>query len=59
MKYQVPIYKVIQNIASNGAEYAKEIQEWLDDSNENKNVYQDLLEIWQVTGSFPERFSLR
>lgn len=57
MENQVPIHNIIQNIASNGVEYAKEIREWLDDSNENKKVYQDLLEIWQVTGSFPERFS--
>lgn len=57
MENQVPVYKIIRNIASNGVEYAKEIREWLDDSNENKKVYQDLLKIWQVTGSFPERFS--
>jgi len=57
MENQVPIYKIIRNIASNGVEYAREIREWLDDSIENKDVYQDLLNIWQVTGSFPERFS--
>lgn len=57
MENQVPVYKIIRNIASNGAEYAKEIREWLDDSNENRTVYHDLLNVWQVTGSFPERFS--
>lgn len=57
MENQVPIHKIIRNIASNGVEYAQEIREWLGDSDENKKVYQDLLNIWQVTGSFPERFS--
>lgn len=57
MENQVPIHKIIRNIASNGVEYEKEIRKWLDDSNENKKVYQDLLKIWQVTGSFPKRFS--
>ena len=57
MENQVPIYMIIRNIASNGVEYAMEIREWLDGSNENKKVYQDLLHVWQVTGNFPERFS--
>lgn len=52
----MPIYKVIRNIATNGKEYADEIRQWLDDSNNNKKVYQDLSSIWQITGSFPERF---
>jgi len=49
--------KLISNIASNGAEYEKEIQEWLNESDENKTIYQDMLNIWLITGSFPERFS--
>jgi len=57
MENQIPVNKIIQNIVSDGAEYADEIREWLNDSIENKNIYQDLLNIWQVTGSFPERFS--
>jgi len=57
MENQVPVYKIIRNIASNGAEYANEIREWLDSSDQNRTVYQDLLNIWQITGSFPERFS--
>ncbi|MCL4483114.1 MAG: DUF4974 domain-containing protein [Bacteroidetes bacterium] len=57
MENQVPLYKIIRHIASNGSEYAKEIREWLDGSNENKKVYQDLLKVWQVTGSFPKHFS--
>jgi len=57
MENQIPVNKIIRNIASDGAEYADEIRKWLDDSIENKNVYQDFLNIWQVTGSFPERFS--
>jgi ferric-dicitrate binding protein FerR (iron transport regulator) len=56
MENQVPVYKVIRNIASNGNEYADEIRQWLDDSYDNKKVYQDLFNIWQITGSFPERF---
>lgn len=56
MENKVPTYKIIRNIASNGIEYAKEIREWLDDSDDNKKIYQDLLNIWQVTGTFPDRF---
>ena len=56
MENQVPIYKVIRNIASNGKEYANEVLHWLENSEDNKNVYTDLLNIWQVTGSFPDRF---
>lgn len=56
MENQVPIYKVIRNIASNGKEYANEIHHWLDNSEDNKNVYMDLSNIWQATGSFPDRF---
>lgn len=57
MENQIPVNKIIRNIASEGAEYADEIRKWLDDSIENRNVYQDFLNIWQVTGSFPKRFS--
>ncbi|HZL10340.1 MAG TPA: FecR domain-containing protein [Prolixibacteraceae bacterium] len=57
MENQVPIYKVIRNIATNGVEYSKEIQQWMNVSDENKKVYQDLLNIWQITGSFPERYT--
>ena len=57
MENQIPVYMIIRNIASNGVEYAIEIREWLEDSDENKKVYQELLKIWQITGSFPERFS--
>lgn len=56
MENQIPVYKVIRNISSNGLEYASEISRWLDDSNDNKKVYQDLSNIWQITGSFPDRF---
>ena len=57
MEEQVSMYKMIQNIASNGAEHAEVIREWLGRSDENKKIYQDLLNIWQVSGKFPERFS--
>ena len=56
MKNKVPIYKIIRNIASRGIEYSGEIGEWLEDSEENNKVYQDLLHVWQVTGTFPDRF---
>jgi ferric-dicitrate binding protein FerR (iron transport regulator) len=49
-------YKIIRNISTNGLEYENEIQEWLNESDENKNIYQDLLNVWLITGSFPERF---
>ena len=57
MENQVPVYKIIRNIASQGIDYSEEIREWLDESNENKKVYQDLLNIWQVTGTLPGNFS--
>ncbi len=57
MESQVPMYKIIRHIASGGCEYDAEIREWIDASGENKSVYHDLFNIWQVTGSFPERFS--
>jgi ferric-dicitrate binding protein FerR (iron transport regulator) len=58
MGNQEPIYyKLIRNIASNGAEYENEIQKWLNESDENKTVYRDMLNVWLITGSFPERFS--
>lgn len=56
MGNQVPVYIIIRNIVSNGVEYAKEIREWLDNSDDNKKIYLDLLQIWQITGSFPDRF---
>ncbi|WP_423129028.1 FecR family protein [Gaoshiqia sp. Z1-71] len=56
MKNSIPADKIIRNITSNGEEYAGEIREWLDDSNDNKKIYSDFLNIWRLTGSFPERF---
>jgi ferric-dicitrate binding protein FerR (iron transport regulator) len=56
MENQVPVYKILRNIASQGIDYSEEIREWLDESGENKKVYQDLLNIWQVTGTLPENF---
>lgn len=57
MKTQIPIYNILRNIASNGAEYEEEISEWLSGSEENRKVYDDLVNVWQITGSFPNRFS--
>lgn len=57
MENQVPIDKIIRNIASNGVEYSKEVQQWMEVDKDNKKVYQDLFNIWQITGSFPERYS--
>lgn len=56
MENQVPVSKIIRNIASNGEEFANEIRRWLDDSNDNKKIYRDLQDIWLVTGSFPDHF---
>jgi transmembrane sensor len=56
MENKVPVSKIIRNIASNGEEYANEIHQWLDDSNDNKKIYRDLQDIWLVTGSFPDQF---
>jgi transmembrane sensor len=56
MDSQISI-KVIQNIVSEGIEYADEIKEWLNESDENKKIYQDLLKVWQLTGSFPKWFN--
>ncbi|MCE5347380.1 MAG: FecR domain-containing protein [Bacteroidales bacterium] len=56
MGNQVPLYNIIRNIISNGVEYEKEVRKWKDNSDENKKIYRDLLHIWQVTGSFPDRF---
>lgn len=57
MEEQVPLYKIIRNIASNGAEHAEVIREWLGRSDDNRKIYRDLLNIWQVSGKFPEPFS--
>lgn len=57
MKSEVPVDKIIRNIVSKGVEYADEIQKWWDESGENKDTYQDIFNIWQVTETFPERFS--
>ncbi|MGQ8335338.1 FecR family protein [Sunxiuqinia sp. A32] len=57
METKIPFYKIIQNISSQGIDNKDEIKEWLNCSSENKKVYRDLKDLWQVTGSFPERFS--
>jgi len=57
MEKDVPVYKIIRNVASVGGEYEEEIRDWLNNSPENKKIYQDILTLWQVTGSFPARFS--
>jgi len=57
MQKHVPLDKIIQNIASNGEAHQQTIQEWIGDSKENEKIYQDLLNIWQVTGSFPGRYA--
>ncbi len=56
MENKVPVYRIIRNIASNGREQEKEIRDWQNNSPENKKIYQDLLNVWQVTGNFPDRF---
>ncbi len=53
----VPIHKIIRHIASGNTEYAGEVHDWLNESAGNEKIYQDLLNLWQVTGSFPDRFS--
>lgn len=57
MENQVPIDKIIRNIATKGAEFSEEVQQWLNSSEQNMQVYIDLYNLWQVTGSFPERFT--
>ncbi len=57
MDNKVPVYQIIRNIATKGKEYEAEIRDWLNETDENKKIYQDLLNIWQVTGTFPDRFS--
>ena len=57
MANHVSVKQIIQNITSNGTEYESEVQHWLNDSDHNKRTYQDLMDIWLVTGSFPEWFS--
>ena len=56
MKNKVPIFEIIRNIASHGVEYARETKVWLEDSSDNERIYQDLQDVWQITGSFPDRF---
>jgi ferric-dicitrate binding protein FerR (iron transport regulator) len=56
MENQLPFSTIIRNIASNGEEYAIEIRQWLDNSEDNKKIYQDLQDIWLIRGSFPDHF---
>lgn len=56
MENEIPAYKIIRNIASDGQEYALDIKKWLAGSKENGKIYQDFLNIWQITGTFPNRF---
>lgn len=56
MENKVTTYKIIQNITSHGVEYEREVRDWLEDSIDNEKIYQDILNVWQVTGTFPYRF---
>lgn len=57
MANQIPIKHITLNISSKGTEYESEIQDWLNDSEHNKRIYRDLMDIWLVSGSFPDWFS--
>jgi len=57
MENRFVVYQLFRNIASKGTEYSEETRQWLADSAENRKIYQDLLNVWRVTGSFPEQFS--
>ena len=56
MEGKIPIYKIFKNITSNREEYGDEIKEWVDESGENRNIYQELVNIYMITGTLPERF---
>ncbi len=49
--------KIVRHIVSNGREYSKEIDAWFNECKENRNIYQDLLAVWQLTGELPPSFS--
>ncbi len=57
MQNEVSTDKIIRHIASKGKEYDAEIGEWLNGSEENKKTYLDVRSLWQLTGTFPPRFS--
>jgi len=57
MDNNVPVYKIFRNIASEGMEFTREIQDWLNDSEGNKKIYHDLFTVWKLTGKFPEHFT--
>ncbi|MGV8096121.1 MAG: FecR family protein [Mangrovibacterium sp.] len=57
MQNNISTGKIIRHIASKGKEYAVEINEWLNESDENKKIYLDIRNLWQLTGKFPARFS--
>ena len=56
MKRKVSVNKIIQNIVSGNRKYADEICDWLSESDDNRKIYQNFFELWQITGSFPESF---
>ncbi len=56
MDPKVPLYKIIRNITSRNKEYSSEVNEWLKEDG-NRKIYQDLADIWQVTGAMPRHFS--
>lgn len=57
MKGKVPIDKICKHISSNSEEYKDEIKEWINESDENRKIYQELVNIYTITGALPERFS--
>jgi ferric-dicitrate binding protein FerR (iron transport regulator) len=57
MQNNISTEKIIWHIASKGKEYAVEINDWLNESDENKKIYLDIRNLWQLTGKFPPRFS--
>lgn len=57
MNRQIPFHIITRNISSEGLEYTTEIREWLKESEENKELYDNLLQLWKDTGSLPEYFT--
>lgn len=54
---EVPIHEIIRYIATDGIENEGEVRRWIDDSIENRKIYHDLLNVWQISGSLPEHFT--
>lgn len=57
MGNSIPQEKIIKHITSQGRECALEMDAWINESGENKEIYQEFQTIWQISGAFPLQFS--